>query len=147
MQENKEQVSLTAGIVVALGILLSKQTMLSLSCRPASWLQLYRVTEPNHCLYCCVPATCLFLRSVVLLGEPGVGKTAIVQGLAQRLTEGDVPESLRASKLIALELGLLMAGRSSQHKGSDLCAGSFGCLTVRRSDYILCCMGSNRWVC
>ncbi|KAF8056728.1 clpB2 [Scenedesmus sp. PABB004] len=49
-------------------------------------------------------------NSAVLLGEPGVGKTAIVQGLAQRLAEGDVPEVLRGARLYALELGLLMAG-------------------------------------
>eukprot|EP00775_Hariotina_reticulata_P013619 gene13619-13745_t len=53
-------------------------------------------------------------NSVVLLGEPGVGKTAIVQGLAQRLTEGDVPDGLRGCRLIALELGLLMAGKQTQ---------------------------------
>jgi hypothetical protein len=49
----------------------------------------------------------------VLLGEPGVGKTAIVQGLAQRLTEGDVPDGLQSCRLIALELGLLMAGEQT----------------------------------
>lgn len=46
----------------------------------------------------------------VLIGEPGVGKTAIVEGLAQRIIRGDVPESLKNAKLISLDLGALVAG-------------------------------------
>ncbi len=46
----------------------------------------------------------------VLIGEPGVGKTAIVEGLAQRIVRGDVPESLKDVKLISLDLGALVAG-------------------------------------
>jgi ATP-dependent Clp protease ATP-binding subunit ClpB len=51
----------------------------------------------------------------LLLGEPGVGKTAIVEGLAQRIIDGDVPESIKSKTIIALDMGLLVAG--AKYKG------------------------------
>jgi ATP-dependent Clp protease ATP-binding subunit ClpB len=51
----------------------------------------------------------------VLIGEPGVGKTAIVEGLALRITQGDVPQSLKNRRVIALDMGLLVAG--AQYRG------------------------------
>jgi ATP-dependent Clp protease ATP-binding subunit ClpB len=46
----------------------------------------------------------------VLIGEPGVGKTAIVEGLAQRITQGDVPDNLKGKRVVALDMGALIAG-------------------------------------
>lgn len=46
----------------------------------------------------------------VLIGEPGVGKTAVVEGLAQRMVDGDVPESLRGKRLVSLDMGAMLAG-------------------------------------
>ena len=51
----------------------------------------------------------------ILLGEPGVGKTAIVEGLAQRIVSGDVPENLKTKTLISMDMGLLVAG--AKYKG------------------------------
>src|SRR5699024_11982145 len=51
----------------------------------------------------------------VLIGEPGVGKTAVVAGLARRIVEGDVPDSLRGKKLVSLDLSSMVAG--SKYRG------------------------------
>lgn len=52
----------------------------------------------------------------ILLGEPGVGKTAIAEGLAQRIIAGDVPETLKNRKLLSLDMGALIAGAKYRGK-------------------------------
>src|ERR1700751_676575 len=51
----------------------------------------------------------------VLIGEPGVGKTAIVEGLAQRIVAGDVPDGLKGKRVVALDIGAMVAG--SKYRG------------------------------
>jgi ATP-dependent Clp protease ATP-binding subunit ClpB len=55
----------------------------------------------------------------VLIGEPGVGKTAIVEGIGQRITQGDIPDSLKDKRLLALDLGALIAGTKYRGEFED----------------------------
>ena len=52
----------------------------------------------------------------VLIGEPGVGKTAVVEGLAQRILNGDVPEGLKDKTIFALDMGVAYSGRKVQRR-------------------------------
>ncbi|KKP35379.1 MAG: ATP-dependent chaperone ClpB [candidate division TM6 bacterium GW2011_GWF2_32_72] len=73
----------------------------------------------------------------VLIGEPGVGKTAIVEGIAQRIINNDVPESLQGKKIFALDLGLLIAGAKFQGEFEERLKGILKEIEDNGDDIIL----------
>ncbi len=68
----------------------------------------------------------------MLIGEPGVGKTAIAEGLAQRIISGDVPDSLKNKQLLALDMGSLIAGTKYRGEFEERLKGS--CKIFEKSD-------------
>lgn len=73
----------------------------------------------------------------VLIGEPGVGKTAIVEGIAQRIINNDVPESLKNKQIYALDLGLLIAGAKYQGEFEERLKGVLNVVTQGQDSIIL----------
>jgi len=73
----------------------------------------------------------------VLIGEPGVGKTAIVEGLALRIVDGDVPESLKDKKLLSLDMGALIAGAKYRGEFEERLKAVLGEVTAAEGSIIL----------
>ena len=73
----------------------------------------------------------------VIVGEPGVGKTAVIEGLAQRIIKGDVPESLKNDKILSLDLGALLAGASYRGEFEERLKGVLKKIEEKSDDLML----------
>ena len=73
----------------------------------------------------------------VLIGEPGVGKTAVAEGLAQRIVQGDVPESLRGKRLIQLDIGAMLAGAKFRGEFEERLKAAIKEITESKGQYVL----------
>ena len=73
----------------------------------------------------------------VIIGEPGVGKTAIIEGLAQRIVSGDVPETLKNDKILALDLGAMLAGASYRGEFEERLKSVLKAIEEKADDLIL----------
>jgi len=76
-------------------------------------------------------------NNLVLIGEPGVGKTAIVEGLAQRIVNGDIPETLRDKEIVGLDIGLLLAGAKYRGEFEERLKAVMKELTAAEGRYIV----------
>ncbi|MCZ4263334.1 AAA family ATPase, partial [Limimaricola sp. G21655-S1] len=73
----------------------------------------------------------------VMIGEPGVGKTAIAEGMALRIVNGDVPESLKDKRLLALDMGALIAGAKYRGEFEERLKGILNEVTDAAGEIIL----------